>query len=78
MSLLGASGTLQTTFEAMKGSKRMAELLLHGGQKERGFVVGSPTSAYVILRPDPSSDVDTFDVMVMCSAIQTVRVVPPK
>ncbi|HEY6477478.1 MAG TPA: hypothetical protein VI456_12935 [Polyangia bacterium] len=77
MSLLGTSGTLQTTFEALKSSKRMAELLLHGGQKERGFVVGSPTPTYVILRPEPS-DVDTLDVMVMCSAIQTIRVVSPK
>jgi hypothetical protein len=77
MSLLGASGTLQTTFEAMKGSKRMAELTLHGGQKERGFVIGSPTSTYVILRPE-LSDVDTHDVMVLCSAIQTIRVVQPK
>jgi hypothetical protein len=77
MSLLGASGTLQTTFEALKGSKRMAELLLHGGQKERGFVVGTPTNTYVILRPE-QSDVDTHDVMVLCSAIQTIRVVQPK
>jgi hypothetical protein len=77
MSLLGTSGTLQTTFEALKGSKRMAELLLHGGQKERGFVVGTPTSTYVVLRPE-LTDVDTHDVMVMCSAIQTIRVVQPK
>jgi hypothetical protein len=76
MPLLGASGTLQTTFEALKGSKRMVELLLLGGQKERGFVVGTPTSTFVILRPDSSSDVETLDMMVMCSAIQTIRVVP--
>jgi hypothetical protein len=71
--LLGAGGSLQETFVAIRNRKRAVSLTLVTGEEEAGLVVNAG-DGYVVLRPDPSESDDSFDVLVAYAAIVSVRV----
>jgi hypothetical protein len=75
--LLGANGSLESTLKAIKSAHRAVSLSLVTGKDYTGIIVGPPGDTYVVLRPgiDPTASDESFDVMVMYSAVATVQVV---
>jgi hypothetical protein len=73
--LLGAGGTLQATFTAIRDAKRQVSISLIGGEPTVGSIAGEPSTSYVVLRQELKNTTSTEDVLIQYTAIATVRVV---
>jgi hypothetical protein len=76
MTLLGADGSLQGTFLAIKAAKRIVTISLLGGETQIGLVTGEPSTTYVVLRRDEKDNSGDADILVLYAAMATVQVPP--